>query len=371
MKKIVISTLSIALFVACHSEKKADEKPGALAPAKTEVALPSESLAYTKIDTVEMIQDSDDFTVVGEVSFDEDNVVRVFPIVSGSVESVQVSLGDYVQKGQLLATILSTDISTYQGDYNIAASNFEVAEKNLKRAQELFATNVISEKELTEAQNELNNARSEYRKKKQILELYGGSSQNLDALYKVYAPNSGYIVERSINQGMQIRTDNAATMFTISDLKTVWVWANVYESDLSKIHEGDEVQVKTIAYPDKLFTGQIKKIATMLDPASRVIKVRTELNNGEGLLKPEMFATVIISPKKNNQVVAVPTSALVIENNAFWVVKETTPNTFTKVKIDPGKTIRDYTEVQAGLKPGDKIVTEGALFLTTAYNNQL
>jgi cobalt-zinc-cadmium efflux system membrane fusion protein len=371
MNKILLATLSIALFASCNSEKKTQQLADATTHNKTEVALSKESLGYTKIDTVEMIQDSDDFTVVGEVSFDEDNVVRVFPIVSGSVENVNVSLGDYVKKGQLLATILSTDISTYQGDYNISKSNFEVAEKNLKRAQELFATNVISEKDLTEAQNEFNNARSEYRKKKQILELYGGSSQNLDALYTVYAPNSGYIVERNINQGMQIRTDNASTMFTISDLKTVWVWANVYESDLSKIHEGDQVQVKTIAYPDKIFSGQIKKIATMLDPASRVIKVRTELNNSDGLLKPEMFATVIISPRKSNQVMAVPTSALVIENNAFWVVKETKPNTFTKVKIDPGKTIRDYTEVQAGLTTGDKIVTEGALFLTTAYNNQL
>jgi cobalt-zinc-cadmium efflux system membrane fusion protein len=370
MKNIFLIPVIALLFSACSKEKPATEQP-AESKKENAIILPKESLTYTTIDTVEAIPDSDEFTVVGEVSFDEDNVVRVFPIVSGSVESVNVSLGDYVQKGQLLATILSTDISTYQGDYNIAKSNYEVAEKNLKRATELFATNVISEKDLTEAQNEFNNARSEYRKKKQILELYGGSEQSLDALYKVFAPNSGYIVERNINQGMQIRTDNAATMFTISDLKTVWVWANVYESDLSKIHEGDEVQVKTIAYPDKIFTGQIKKIGTMLDPASRVIKVRTELNNKEGLLKPEMFATVIISPKKSNEVVAVPTSALVIENNTFWVMKETQENTFTKVKIKPGKTIRNFTQVHEGVQPGDKIVTEGALFLTTAYNNQL
>lgn len=369
MKKIFLIPVLALLMLACNKQEPVEEK---VESAKgNDIALSKESLGYTKIDTVAMIQDSDEFTVVGEVSFDEDNVVRVFPIVSGSVEKVDVSLGDYVKKGQLLATIISTDISTYQGDYNIAKSNFEVAEKNLKRAKELFATNVISERDLTQAQNDFNNAQSEYRKRKQILELYGGSSQNLDALYKVFAPNSGYIVERNINQGMQIRTDNASTMFTISDLKTVWVWANVYESDLSKIHEGDEVRVKTIAYPDKIFTGTIKKIGTMLDPASRVIKVRTELDNKEGLLKPEMFATVIISPKRGNQVLAVPTSALVIENNAFWVMRETKDNTFSKVKIKTGKTIQNYTLVHEGLKPGDKIVSEGALFLATAYNNQL
>lgn len=369
MKKIFLIPVLALLMSACNQEKateqQVDSKKG------SDLVVSKESLGYTKVDTVAMIPDSDEFTVVGEVSFDEDNVVRVFPIVSGSVENVNVSLGDYVKKGQLLATIISTDISTYQGDYNIAKSNFEVAEKNLKRAKELFATNVISERDLTQAQNDFNNAQSEYRKRKQILELYGGSSQNLDALYKVFAPNSGYIVERNINQGMQIRTDNASTMFTISDLKTVWVWANVYESDLSKIHEGDEVKVKTIAYPDKIFTGTIKKIGTMLDPASRVIKVRTELDNKEGLLKPEMFATVIISPKRGTQVLAVPTSALVIENNAFWVMKETKENSFSKVKIKTGKTIQNYTIVHEGLKPGDRIVSEGALFLTTAYNNQL
>jgi membrane fusion protein, heavy metal efflux system len=363
MKNLLIISLLLLGLAAC-SEKPEKEKK----EKKDVLELTKENLQYIKIEEVQPMSDSDDFSVVGEVSFAEDNVVRVYPIVSGSVEKVYVSLGDYVQRGQLLATLLSTDISSYQRDHNVAKNNLAVSEKNLERAKELYRTKVISEKDLAEAQRDFTNANYEYNEKLQILQLYGGSTQKTDATYNIIAPNSGYIVERNINQGTQIRTDNNTNVFTISDLRTVWVWANVYESDLSKVHVGDDVSVKTIAYPDKIFDGTIKKINTMLDPASRVIKVRTELNNSEGLLKPEMFATVIISPKTDKSVLAVPNTSIVIENNKFWVMKEVEQNKFKKVEVQTGKTIKNYIQINSGIQVGDKIVVDGALFLQTAYN---
>src|SRR6185295_8538945 len=166
----------------------------------------------------------------------------------------------------------------------------------------------------------------------------------------------------------QIRTDNATNIFTISDLETIWVWANVHESDMGKVHEGDFVRVKTIAYPDKEFTGTIKKIGTMLDPESRVIRVRTELVNKDGLLKPEMFANVVITPKNTVEVLAVPQSAIVLENNNYYVMKEAGHNVFEKVRIRIGKNYDRNTEVIDGLKEGDHIISEGSLFVLTGYN---
>ncbi|HEY1045239.1 MAG TPA: efflux RND transporter periplasmic adaptor subunit [Bacteroidia bacterium] len=361
MKSSLILALSATMFLFACSNSKHESA------AATEVHKSEKE--HITIDTAQFSPADDDFTVVGEVSFDEDNVVRVYPIVSGSVEKVFVSLGDYVKKGQLLATYLSTDISMYQRDYNVAKSNFEVAQKNLSRAKELYKTNVISQKDLEDAQRELNNAKSDYNEKKQILELYGGSTESLDAIFKVTAPISGYIVERNINEGMQIRTDNGSNSFTISDLKTVWVWASVYESDLSKVSVGDDVEVKTIAYPDKVFKGKIKTVGTMLDPASRVVKVRIDLDNSDFLLKPEMFATVVIKPKSKEMVVSVPTNSVVFENNKFFVMRKKTDNAFEKVSVTIGKNFGSRISIQSGIAPGDIIVDKGSVFINSTINN--
>ncbi len=355
----------IGLLGACS--KTSDKKIEAKAPAN-QISFADEQLKYVKIDTVRKIPAMDEFAAVGEVSFDENNVIRVYPIVSGSVNKVNVSLGDYVKKGDILATILSTDISTYQRDYNIAKANYEVAESNLVRSTELYKSGMLSAKEYAESQKDFSNAFSEFNEKKQILELYGGSEKDLDAMFRVVAPRSGYIVERNINEGTQIRNDNATNIFTISDLETIWVWANVHESDMAKVQVGDFVTVKTIAYPDKEFKGTIKKIGTMLDPQSRVIRVRTELVNKDGLLKPEMFANVIITPKNFVKVLAVPQSAIVLENNNYFVMKEVGHNVFEKVQIKVGRNYDRNTEVTAGLQEGDRIISEGSLFVLTGYN---
>lgn len=365
IKNTYFFALLVLITAACA--KKVEEKPEVKAPTN-QISFTDEQLKYIEIATVSQIPAMDEFAAVGEVSFDENNVVRVYPIVSGSVSKVNVSLGDYIKKGQILATILSTDISTYQRDYNIAKSNYEVAESNLTRSTELYKSGMLSSKEYAEAQKDFSNNLSEFNEKKQILELYGGSNKELDAMFRVVAPRSGYIVERNINEGTQIRTDNAMNIFTISDLETIWVWANVHESDMAKVQEGDLVTVKTIAYPDKEFKGTIKKIGTMLDPQSRVIRVRTELVNKDGLLKPEMFANVIITPKNLMKVLAVPQTAIVLENNNYYVMKEAGKNTFEKTQVKVGKNYDRNTEIVSGLKEGDRIISEGSLFVLTGYN---
>ncbi|MBS1505393.1 MAG: efflux RND transporter periplasmic adaptor subunit [Bacteroidetes bacterium] len=365
-KNILLFFVASAVWISCSSDKKAtkqDDQSG-----KTKLELSESQMAHIKIDSIRQQMMAEQLTAVGEVSFAEDNVVRIYPVVSGTVEKTFASLGDYVQKGQRLATLLSMDMSQIQRDYNVAKSNFSVEEKNLARAQELFSAGMMSEKEFANARKDYNNALSELNERTQILKLYGGSSSDLDAIYNVLAPRSGYIVERNVTEGTQIRNDNNTNIFTISDLKVVWVWANIPESDLSKVAEGDEVQVKTIAYPDKIFRGNVKKIGTMLDPSSRVIKIRTELNNSEGLLKPEMFASIVVTSRQRSSIKAVPQSAVILENNHYYVMRDLGDRKFEKVVITIGKTFGNYYEVSSGLKIGDRVVSEGSLFVLTAYN---
>lgn len=368
MKNIRVNCcLLILLAVACSKEEKNLEQQKSEQP-KTNISFTAEQMKQLQVAEVKEIPVAEEFSAVGDVSFDENNVVRIYPIVSGTVEKVNVSLGDYVQRGQLLATILSTDITTFQRDYNVAKADVEVAEKNMSRAQQLFTSGMLSEKEFAEAKKDYINAQSDFAEKKQILELYGGSSERLDAMFRVVAPRSGYIVERNVNEGTQIRTDNSTAIFTISDLKTVWIWANVHESDMAKVKEGDHVSVITIAYPDKTFTGKIMKIGTMLDPASRVIRVRTELENENGLLKPEMYATVTITSQTSEKILAVPQQALVLENNNYYAMREVGTNTFEKVRVTTGKRSNDVVEITTGLNAGNRILVEGSLFALTAYN---
>lgn len=368
MKNIKITCLFLMLLAAAGCSN--DEKTGQTATkeVKTSVTFTDEQMKQLNVEAVKEVPVAEEFSAVGDVSFDENNVVRIYPIVSGTVDKVEVSLGDYVQRGQLLASLLSTDITTFQRDYNVAKADLEVAEKNMSRAQQLFSSGMLSEKEFAEAKKDYTNAQSDFNEKKQILELYGGSSDRLDAMFRVVAPRSGYIVERNINEGTQIRTDNSTAIFTISDLKTVWIWANVHESDMAKVKEGDNVSVKTIAYPDKTFTGKIIKIGTMLDPASRVIRVRTELENEGNLLKPEMFATVIITSQTSEKLLAVPQQAIVLENNNYYVMREAGANTFEKVRVTVGKSFGDFTEITQGLKANERILVGGTLFALTAYN---
>lgn len=364
--KNIYFLLLILILASCGGDKKREKQQAAV--QKDKLVLSESQMSHIKLDTVREQTLADQMTAVGEVSFSEDNVVRIYPIVSGTVEKIFVSLGDYVQKGQILATILSMDMSQIQRDYNIAKSNFSVEEKNLARAQELFSAGMMSEKEFAAAKKDYNNALSELNERTQILKLYGGSSSDLDAIYNIIAPRSGYIVERSITEGTQIRNDNNTNILTISDLKTVWVWANIHESDLSKVSEGDAVQVKTIAYPDKTFKGRVKKIGTMLDPDSRVIKIRTELDNKEGLLKPEMFANVLLTPKVSEKALVVSNMSIILENNQNYVMVATGKNEFKKIQIKTGRVFHYYTEVLSGVGAGQAVVTEGSLFVLTAFN---
>lgn len=362
-----LAIFSLSSLVQCKA-KDPEEKVNDAVKVEHTVSFNAQQMQQIKVEQVTSTHFAEEFAVVGDISFDENNVVRIYPIVSGSVERVDVSLGDYVTRGRLLATILSTDITSFQRDYNVAKSNLELAEKNFARSQELFNSLMMSEKDFAESKKDFENAKSEFNEKKQILELYGGSTERLDALFRVVAPRSGYIVERNINEGTQIRTDNNTTLFTISDLKTVWIWANVHESDLGKVQVGDRVTVTTIAFPDRVYKGNIQKIGTMLDPASRIIRIRTELENEDGLLKPEMFATVTITSQRNERVIVVPTRALVLENNNYFVMREVGPKTYEKVPVTIGKKFSNMAEIISGLAEGDLVITEGALFAVAAFN---
>jgi cobalt-zinc-cadmium efflux system membrane fusion protein len=173
----------------------------------------------------------------------------------------------------------------------------------------------------------------------------------------------GYIVEKNVNEEMEIRSDNGTNIFTVSALNTVWVLADVYESDLSKIKLGDEVEVTTIAYEGKVFKGTIGQVGNLLDPQTKTMKIRIVMDNPDGLLKPEMFAVVKVHIANPGKQVAIPSSAVLFDNNLFYVMVRKDRNTFEKRQVVLGPILGKSTYIKDGVKQGEIFVTEGSLLV--------
>jgi cobalt-zinc-cadmium efflux system membrane fusion protein len=168
---------------------------------------------------------------------------------------------------------------------------------------------------------------------------------------------------------MTIRGDNSTSLFTISDLKNVWVQANVYESNISLIHQGENVDVTTIAYPGKVFKGKIDKVMNVLDPTSKVMKVRVVLPNPDYLLKPEMYASITVTEKENKQCLSLPSSAIIFDHSQNYVLIF---HSRSDVRITPVQVISavgNTTYIKTGVTVGDKIISSQAILIYNALNS--
>lgn len=302
----------------------------------------------------------------GKISLNEDKVVRVFPLVGGQVEDLKVELGDYVEKGQILAYIRSGEIAEFEKELVEAQSDLIRSEKNLQAAEDMFKGGLLSEKELIQAKKEYKVAQSELKRIKETLSIYGVSKASV---FAVKAPISGFIAEKNVTENMQLRTDNPTSLFTISDLDEVWVIANIYESDINKIKVGYDADIKVAPYPDKEFTGKIDKIFNMLDPATRVMKARIKMNNRGYYLKPEMSAQVNVKYSEGNKTaLSIPSSCIIFDRNRNFVLvyKDKCDIETREIKIlqQAGST----TYISEGLKENEKVITRSQLLVYNALN---
>jgi cobalt-zinc-cadmium efflux system membrane fusion protein len=182
----------------------------------------------------------------------------------------------------------------------------------------------------------------------------------------IIAPRNGYVLEKKISSGAFIRNDNADNLFSIGDIGDVWIWANVYESDIAKVKEGYIAKVTTLSYPDSVFTGKVDKISQVLDPQSKVMKVRIVLPNKTLSLKPEMFANVSIENKEGQPALCIPTTAIVSDFGKNYVVLYR-GNCDLKVKeISVLKTISEKTFLSGGLEEGDRFLSSNQVLFFRA-----
>jgi membrane fusion protein, heavy metal efflux system len=368
-KYLKIKSIAAHLFIllagsffiqSCNSnaEKKPEEKQRYVIP---------DSISKTiDIDTVTKCQLVNSITLTGQVDFNQDNVRKIFPMISGNIQDIKVALGDYVKEGQVLGVIKSSEMAGYSNDLVNAETNLQVAKKNLDKTKDMFKSGLASLTDSLSAEVTYRQAASELSRINRVLKINGGSTQGD---FEIRAPISGFVVEKLVNNNTTIRADNSNNLFTISDLKNVWVWANVYESNITAIKMGNNVNVTTLSYPGKIFKGRVDRIMNVLDPTNKVMKVRIALDNNDYLLKPQMFASVTVTNPENKQSICISSHALIFDHSQYYVLLY---NSKDDVRIAPVQIISsngDKTYIAAGLKEGDKIISSQAILIYDALNS--
>jgi cobalt-zinc-cadmium efflux system membrane fusion protein len=364
---------------------KQEEKPvAAAAPAGEErladgtVVIPADSPKLKEIHVTEVRTASvpfDEVTSPGKIETNPNLVSRVALPLAGRVSSVSVKLGDSVKRGQALLTLESPDadagVAAYlQGQAAItqAKANLNKAQADYDRSTDLFEHNAVAKKDVLTAENALAQAKSALEQSEAALEqsdrklrLLGLKPGTFGQKVTVTAPISGKILEMSVAPG-EYRNDTNAPVMTIADLSTVWVSSDVPESAIRFIQPGERIDVVLTAYPGETFHGRVTRIADVVDPQTRAIKVRAEMDNASGKLRPEMYGTIRHTDSMKTMPV-VPAGAVLQGDGKTSVWVERAPGRFQPVEVKIGERAGAVVPVLSGVAAGARIVADGAMLL--------
>jgi cobalt-zinc-cadmium efflux system membrane fusion protein len=307
----------------------------------------------------------------GKVEVNPGRLSRVTLPVAGRVREVAVGLGDAVRQGQTILTIESPDVSSTQSALRQAEANISQAkatvakaDADLARARDLFANRAIAQKDvlaadtaLTQAKASLEQATAAHDEALRKLRLFGLTPNGKEQLVNVRAPVPGRVIDLSVTPG-EYRNDTSMPVMTIADLSTVWVASDIPETAIRFIRVGEPVAINLDAFPDHTFTGTVKRIGDLVDPQTRTIKVRTELNNSAGQFRPEMFATIRLS-RGFRPAMVISKSALYQEQDSTTVFRELRRGEFEEIPVTVFWQDNDRAAIQGELHPGDPVVVDG------------
>ena len=325
----------------------------------------------------------------GKIAIDEDRSTPVFSPYAGRVTRLLAKPGDSVVKGQPLFVIEAADNVQAQNDFiaamtamNKAKSALDLAQLQGQRAKDLFEGKAVplkdyqqSQATLIQAQNDLRSSETALQAARNKLRLLGLTDEDIATFQEkgrinpeitIFAPIAGTVVQRKIGPGQYVNAGASDPVYVIGDLSTVWLTAFVRESDCANVAIGQDVTFNVLALPGRSLTARINYVATAIDPATRRLLVRATIDNKNGTLKPEMFANVTIYSAGDRPAVGVPKQALIYEGDQVRIWVAHTDKTIELRQIKPGLTNGDLVEVVGNLKPGEQIVTKGALFIDRA-----
>lgn len=302
--------------------------------------------------------------VNGTITYDANRVSLVAPRADGRVVQVRADLGQYLGAGTPLAILSSPEIGRTQGELEEARARLEVARQNYEREKRLYEQSISSQKEVIEAEGEYRSAHAAYNSALAQLRAFGATAGE-DGTYALVSPISGTVVERNATPGQIAGPET--NLFTVADLRRVWITADVYESDLAHVKNGAAAEVSPQALPGQNFTGRVTYAGGVVDPESRTFKVRIVVENPRLVLRPGMFAQVRIettSPQANGGPIVVPELAVQDLNGTRVVFVATAPGHFAARRVTLGpRTSGGHVTVQSGLRAGELLVVNGAFRL--------
>jgi cobalt-zinc-cadmium efflux system membrane fusion protein len=377
------SATAIALvlaFTACHSKDQASEMTSFSANAAKSATpelfnIPEDQMQHVQVVTIAPTTLKHTLRLTGAVAYNAFNTTPVITQVGGPVSRILVVPGQHVKAGEPMLDVTSPDYSQLLDSYLKAADAFRLAEKFYVRAQALYEHRAIAERDLEQAESDQTQAQADLNAAEQGMKILGiKNPEDLakapsSALIPVLAPISGEVVERLVQPGQVVQAGQTQA-FTITDLSTVWVLANVYQADLAYVRNGDDVVVETDAYPDK-FHGRISYVSSALDPNTRTLQARILVDNPGEKLKRDMYCTVTVTAGVLSNVIAVPNSSVLRDdNNQPFVYVATGQNQFGRRDVILGESQNGQTQIIKGISVGERVVGDGSLFLQFANSLQ-
>ncbi len=362
---VALALVAIALFSSgCDRDAEGAEAKAAPAAEHQEgselvLTAAEAERAGIQVQALQAQAGTDVVAVTATIKANQDRLARVAPRVEGRLVRVSANLGDAVRAGQVLATLDSVALGEAQSALRQAQSAQRVAQADHQRAQDLAAEEIIPQREFLRAKAELEKASSELRAAQDKLRLLGAGGSESD--FPLRSPLAGTVIEKKATAG-ELATPSE-WVFTIADLSTLWIEANLTEDLLPKVKVGAPANVTVAAWPGERFAGKVTYIAGVLDPQTRTIPARIEVDNHDGRLKPEMFASATIETgAARGQVLSVPDAAIVLmQGQPTIFVKD--KEGFGPRSVETGDRLGGRTVLKSGVQAGDQVVTAGAYAL--------
>jgi cobalt-zinc-cadmium efflux system membrane fusion protein len=343
--------------------------------ADTAVHLTPSQLSGLTVNTVTTLQFRSEQAADGRIALNSDTATQVFSPYSGRVIRVIAGIGEHVKKGAPLFSIEAAEFAQTQSDLLNALTQLKLARIAEERRHAAFDSKGGSLQDWQQAQADLAAAQTALDSVRNRLKIFGQTDQQIAALERAKTPNpvtfvtapiEGVVSDRQVGPGQYLQAGNSTPVYTIGDLATVWLVADVREVDAPLVEVGQPVEVRVLALPGKVFEAKLTSVGSAVDPVTHRVPVRATITNPDGKLKPQMFASFSIITGGESHALAVPEEAVVREGDAarVWVVQG--HDALALRQIRTGRSNNGMVEVLAGLKPGEKVVTRGSLFIDRA-----
>ena len=377
LKKSIFGLLVLALLAGAsyvvwkkyQTEAQADvsaAKPVVHTPADTiHFAANAPQLAFLQVKLVESYPEPLVEPLNARLAYDDNQTAHVFSPINGRVLKIAADAGRDIKAGEELLTLDAPDYAQATSDHAKAKADLQRKRLAYERARGLLKNSGISLKELEAAESDFRQAEAEEKRAEARLRNLQSAALVTDGKFVLRAPVSGTISERQVNVGSEVRSDAANPLFVITDPKRLWALIDLPERYLDKVTVGQPVSVEVDAFPGEAFKGKVTVIAEALDPVTRRIQVRAEIDNTSHRLKPEMFARVTPVADSESSMPRVPNSALFTLGLHSHVFVEQSPGVLQRRHVELGLQSHEYSYVKEGLNTGERVVTSGALLLNS------